>query len=287
MPQTLMDVAEDLPTDDTEQASAANEVAEAPEQGVPGSPPTDADPEAGGRPDYIPEKFWDPDKGQARIEELAKSQRDFETKYRNREGTKVEKADEYEIAIPEGADHVVARDEEGNLNDPLIQVASEVAVESGMSKEMFEGFVSKVAEKLGGLVSPYDPKAEIEAMGPKGTQIVNQLTAKTRQLIDQGVLNDEQAAVFKNMWATADTAPVLAAVFDALGEKSIPDVGGEQPGPVSDVELDMMYHETYEDGPYKGQRKYAVDKAHAARVDALFEKRYGKGPGRTSIPMGG
>lgn len=281
MSATLMDMA-----GEEEQGAAVEQAVDEQGQAVAGgdSSPDDS-PAPGDRPDYLPEKFWDPKTGQARIEELAKSQKDFETKWRTREGTKVENAGDYEYEIPEGTEHLLMQSEDG-AEDPLLANFREYAHQSGMSQEMFQATIDWYLKTGAEMVQPYDPEAELAKMGPRGKETVGMLSAKTRQLVDTGVLTDEEKNAFVNMWSTAENAQIMAKILQAGGEQAIPDGGAGKSAPVSNVELDQMYQEVYEDGPYKGQRKYAVDKNFRAKVDKLFEQRYGNQPVHTSRDIG-
>ena len=280
MGATLMD----LGTDEAETEEQPVEAQQGQGDVQEGTSDTPVSPE-GDRPDFIPEKFWDPESHQPRLEELAKSQRDFETKYRNREGTKVEDPGDYEYSVPEGSEHLLIAGEDGE-EDPLITGYRDFAHKSGMSAEMFQASIEWYLKSGSELAPQMDPAAEVEAMGPQGQAKVNMLSAKTRQLVDSGVLTDEEQATFIDMWNDAASATVMHKILSSMGEQSIPNFESDS-SKVSDIELDSMYQETYEDGPYKGQRKYAVDSNFKAKVDKLYAKRYGNDPGRTSVPIGG
>ncbi|MBT8411175.1 MAG: hypothetical protein KJP02_05190, partial [Octadecabacter sp.] len=82
------------------------------------------------RPDYVPEKFWDSDKGETRLEALTKSYGEFEKKF-HESGKFIgaPEGGEYEISLPEGIEA------ELNTEDPVLQWFQGQAAEMGLSQD--------------------------------------------------------------------------------------------------------------------------------------------------------
>ena len=99
------------------------------------------------RPEYIPEKFWNQDTGEANVEALSTSYNSLEKKLGQRtdELTKQIRTDieqerasnvpeKYEITMPEIPEDV---DMEVNEDQPLLQWWSETAKSMGLSQDQF------------------------------------------------------------------------------------------------------------------------------------------------------
>lgn len=140
----------------------------------PPSPPAGDSPAT--RPAYIPEKFWDGEKGAPRIEDLGKSYVKLEgergkiketlaaeIKAEMRKGVPA-KAEDYKFAVPEGVDDVVFLDgppgddfkpEPGKhyamlkADDPLAKGIRQLAHEYGVPNEKLNPLMAEVARMIG------------------------------------------------------------------------------------------------------------------------------------------
>lgn len=95
------------------------------------------------RPDDLPEKFWDGDAGQVRVDDLIKSYRHLENQFASRDGSSVDRetpapagsADDYQIDLAEG---------------------SPVTVDPALNAELFEaGFSNDQVQKVYDLATEY------------------------------------------------------------------------------------------------------------------------------------
>jgi hypothetical protein len=106
------------------------------------TPPTPA-----ARPDYIPEKFWDGEKGQARVEELAKSYAELEQKFskppqgqtKPNEATPDEKAAQ---ALADKGLNIVDFQKEFDEKGALSEESYTKLSEKGIPKEMVDNYIA-------------------------------------------------------------------------------------------------------------------------------------------------
>lgn len=139
----------------------------------PAKPLGGSDPE--GRPDWLPEKFWNPDLKSPRAEVMAKSFTELEGKFR--EKTDVLKAEihaemragapeEYEINLSEDLKLPENVELDFGKDDPLISWFSSFAKEQGMNQETFDKALN---EYVGIEVSNMpDVQSEISKLGDHG-----------------------------------------------------------------------------------------------------------------------
>lgn len=159
-------------------------------------------------------QFWDPDKGEVRVQELAKSQRDLRAQLsrsgKDKPEPPPESADAYTLPQVEGlpADFFKA-------DDPLLANVKAAAHAAGVSQKQFEAMAKPYLEQVKAQLGANDPKAleeadrkayaeEIKKLGPDGKAIVHQAFAWVRGLKERGIL-------------TADEEYQLHAISSAAG----------------------------------------------------------------------
>ena len=126
---------------------------------APSAPPPAASTDASGRPEWVPEKFWDPASKAAKVEDLGRAYGELSTKLgkgkdafdAERLARRPEAPDKYELAI-EGYSPEFLQ------SHPLTPVVREIAYESGLDQEGFKGLAAKVV----GALAAAAPKPEEE-----------------------------------------------------------------------------------------------------------------------------
>jgi hypothetical protein len=210
------------------------------------------------RPDYVPEKFWDADKGELKTDVAMKSYAELEKnfklgKHKPPEGGK------YDLT-PLGA--------KASTDDPVISTYTEWATKHGLSQAAFEELAGKVLEVGRGLQteSQVSFKAEREALGEHADAIVSSMVDWARGFVAKGVWTGEDFDEFKIMGGTAKGMRALMRMREAYEgrvplKETIPnDVG------MSDEELAAMV----------GDPKYKTNEGgFRDKVEKLYEKRYG------------
>lgn len=159
MSDNLMDLgAEEDPTNNQDDPKAGDEL-ETGDDSTPADPPEGDELETGDRPEHIPEKFWDKDKGEVKVDDVLKSYSEIE-KELTKAKTPEKAPDSYELNIPDEFRDLIEIPDD----DPMLVAYKEHAKEHNYSQEKFDrdfafylGFMNTTAEQ--------DQKAEIETLG--------------------------------------------------------------------------------------------------------------------------
>lgn len=215
--------------------------AKAPPDATPkGHPATKDNPPAGGdpaapakpqRPDYVPEPFWDEEKGEVRVEQLAKSWRD--TRDALNKGTKPPlKAEDYKLPLPEGAPVDLVK-----ADDPLLKSIREAAHKAGVSQAQLDAiagpYLAAAAELLAKQPAKPTPEqqaaaareyqvAELKKLGNTGQAMVTAIGTWGKGLVDRGVLSQSEFAEFRRAADSADGIRMLAKLRDLSGAPPMP-----------------------------------------------------------------
>jgi hypothetical protein len=223
-----------------------------------GTPPA----ETGGtpeRPEYVPEKFWNAETGEIRMEDAFKSYAEIETNGRiRRDKLRAEVAAEieldrmasrpddvngYELKVP---DAIAEHFEEGmefqfDESDPLLGFWKETAFELGMDQEGFEKGVSAYIQAQ--LSAMPDLEAEIGKLGENGKDRIEHVEnwAKT------ALSNDAYEAI-RNFAVTAENITALEEVMRLANEPAFMPPGGDVPDALNlatlqQMQMDKRYHD--------------------------------------------
>lgn len=172
------------------------------------------------RPDDIPEKFWDAEKGEVNVAALLKSQQDAEAALQGKKPTEEKPAEEEKPKVPEGTTDeqtpVVAKAseeyaEKGELSDATYESLEKV----GLSREMVAQYISgqqalvsqietAAGEPFGGLEG-FNKAADwaAEALNEDEIKALDiQLTSSNPAIVKQGA-----AALQEKYAANADISP--------------------------------------------------------------------------------
>ncbi len=191
------DTNSDAPGNESAASSGASSgpglLGSAPASGAPGGP---APGPASGRPDWIPEKFWDFEKAQPRVQDLAKSYREAEnlaTKRREtiRDELLNEVRAETRKGVPESADGYVTANvkvevpEHVRVNlrddDELIDWWKNTAHALGLPQSKFEEGIAAFVKAQA--ASFPDPKEELKKFGENGPQRIEALQLQLAKLL--------------------------------------------------------------------------------------------------------
>jgi hypothetical protein len=230
------------------------------------TPPAGQQPTKAERPDYIPEQFWDPEKGAPRVDAMAKSWND--TRKALNEATKASKGKAPET--PEGYldDWTVPREmgegddakkleriKEISADDPALQAMAQAAHKHGLTDKQFRGMLTEVLYSVDGLMpEPFDLEREIEALGTGSRDEALHLIGQNRdwltRLHDQGVLGEDHFEFAKQFASSALGLQTLNLLREQAGEKPIPvNTLSLNEGRKTEAELiSMMNDPRYHDG---------------------------------------
>lgn len=227
------------------------------------------------RPDFIKEKFWDAEKGEPRLDAMAKAYDDLEKKL----GSTAKAPDEYKIEIGEDLKGIFH--EENAEKDPLLNWFKGYAKENNFSQEQFNdalnGFGKSATDFLqgdGAIPAAPDPKEEREKLGKNAGAIIQDQTRFLEQMFKQGHVNEEQMGEILILTETAAGLQALQAVRNYYGDQQkIPQNLNPGGGAKSGDELRKM----------QADDKYGSDPEYTAMVDKEYEKKYGTGTSGESL----
>ncbi len=213
-----------------------------------------------GRPESLPEEFWDEENKTVKADALLSKWKEAEARAKGLRDKLAKGAQnapkdvaEYAVELPEDVAKFIKAD------DPLIVAAKPIAQKYGLSKEAFSGFMAEMAGEVAKLtqnaVSPEQQAQEIEAyrkeqvskLGENGPQVLKAINAWGNELKASGLLTDSDYKAFKDMAYSAETVRVLNILRSELGGgRIVPDVASAD-GP-SRAELEAKLVEAYQKG---------------------------------------
>ena len=204
------------------------------------------------RPEWLPENFWNGDKGEANYEAMAKSWSDM----RKLVSTGKHKA-------PEGGKYDMSSLGPDADKNPMASTVVDWAKEHGISQAGFDDLVNKLKAKTGELTEAnfIDTKAEIAALGPNANAVIDGMVGWARGLVQKGVWGSDDFEEFKVMGGTANGIRALMKLRESY-EGRIPLNVSTNEGAPSKEELYQMV----------GDPKYKTDAAYRQKVEKLFAK---------------
>jgi hypothetical protein len=224
------------------------------------------------RPEYVPEKFWDTDRNEIKVEELSASYNSLEKKLGMRTDelstqirTDIEQErlgsipEKYEIVMPDVPEDVNI---EVNEEQELLKEWSNICKENKLSQEVFNrGVNAFVNNEIAGLP---DIKSEMETLGDNAKSRL-----EAAELWSKKYLSTEAYDAMSKLATTAEGVKAIEEIMNITKSKPLPNANT-----VVDAELEeddlrsMMNDPRY----YDPSRR---DKAYYDKVTKLFEKKYG------------
>jgi hypothetical protein len=246
---------------------------ETPPADPPAGDPPAGDPPAGdppgGRPDWCPEKFFDPDTG-VRAEVMAKSFTELESKMREGRDKIAEELnaerlaqapEKYEfnmpdaetLKVPEGVELTMKED------DPILTWFHGFAKSHGFTQEIVDSAVTEYIKlELAGMP---DMKDEIGKLGDYGQDRL----LKVQNWMEKGLGNDTDA--YKALQPILTNAAAIEALETLMGKTSAGDFDGENAGKA----LTLEELRTMQDDPRYWQTK---DRAYIKKVQDGYARLY-------------
>lgn len=203
------------------------------------------------KPEYLPDNFWNSEKGEADIESMAKSWRDLRGKISK--GAHNAPADgKYDLSSLEMPE-----------DNPMAGTLVSWAKENGISQAQFDELATKIrstAQEVMG-AEQIDPAAEMKKLGPNGNALVNGMVDWARGLVSKGVWSKDDFDEFKIMGGTARGLQALVKIREAY-EGRVPLETSQLDGAPSKEELYGMVNDP----------KYKTDAAYRQKVERLFQQ---------------
>lgn len=205
------------------------------------------------RPDFWPEKFWKKDANEPDLEGISKSYLELEKQFRAGKH-KAPEAGKYQM--PEGLKE----------DDPITQAYVGWAAKYGISQQAFEDLAGQIVSMGGAQAEEVQRSIEQEraALGPNADAIISNMATWGRGMVSKGIWSKEDFDEFKVWGGTASGIKALMKLRETY-EGRVPVQSAPPDTGVSDEEL----HQMVADPQYKS------NPAFRAKVEKLFEKRYG------------
>lgn len=219
------------------------------------------------RPDNVPEKFWDAEKGAVNVDAVLKSYGELE-KSLTKAKEKPKAPDNYEYTTPEKLREEFGIKETIDENDPYFSKYKEFAKEQGMSQEQFSNFVNFYLEmELG--ENRANMNAEFAKLGNQQEAIKR---VKNLRMFSSKYLSKESQQVMESLVGTAASVKLFEELATIASKGRQPaDLDSRIDDTLSDGDIDaMMKTDAYWD------KKHPDHKEVHRKVREAFERQGGK-----------
>jgi hypothetical protein len=212
------------------------------------------------RPDWLPEKFWDKDKREPKLDAMAKSYAELEKNFKSGKHK-----------APDGGKYV--QDVFGDKvpqDDPLVSKFTEWAGKYSLPQAAYDELAQTVIELAGGAQQEVqiNREQEMKALGPQADAVIGSMVDWARGFVRSGVWSADDFEEFKVMGGTANGMRALMKLRESY-EGRVPLKETVPSGDaLSREELDSMVADP----------RYLSDPSFHAKVTAGFEKLYGTSP---------
>jgi hypothetical protein len=241
------------------------------------------------RPSWLPEQFWDGDKGEGRWEQLAKSQLDTRAelnRIKNLDKAVPKTVDGYfEVYKTEGLTDAQLKKIGGTLDgsDPMLKTFAEISLEEGIDANRFQRIANKFMAALSEQFEPgptIDPAVEMERLGgPQKAKQLHSAVGNWMRSISHfggGEGSQQPNALSKEEFELVATFAKSATGLSALNKLRLRT--GEAPIPISAATGDGVLtpedcYKLYDD-PLAHQEGAAGD-SYRRKIDREFLKTFG------------
>ena len=223
------------------------------------------------KPEFVQDKFWDAERKEVNLENLASSYNALEKKLGSRtedlskqirqdlEQEKLSKApEEYKVnlpELPENVDVTVSDDME------LVQWWKDTAKQNGLSQEQFDQGVNAFVNNA--VATLPDVNAEMEKLGDNAKERI-----EASELWSKKNLSPESYSTFSSLAATAEGVKVIEEIMKLTKDSPIPTTPTQVSVTPNEDDLKSML----QDPRYWDSSKR--DPAYVKRVTELYEKAY-------------
>ena len=224
------------------------------------------------RPEYVPEKFWDTDRNEIKVEELSASYNSLEKKLGMRtdelskqirtdieQEAKTVVPEKYEIVMPEIPKEINV---EVNEEQELLKEWSSICRENNLSQEVFNrGVNAFVNNEIAGLPNL---NAEMEVLGDNAKSRL-----EAAELWTKKYLSNEAYDTMSKLASTADGVKAIEEIMNITKSKPLPNANTVVDAELDETDLRSMMNDPRYYDPSKR------DEAYYNKVTKLYEKKYG------------
>lgn len=204
------------------------------------------------RPEWLPENFWDGDKGEAKYEAMAKSWADLR-----------KTISQGKHKAPAEGKYDTASWGDDASDNPMAQTLVGWAKEQGLSQAQFDDLVGKLKTQAQDVMQgeTIDPAEEMRQLGPNANAVVDGMVNWARGMVNKGIWGADDFEEFKIMGGTAKGLRALMKVREAY-EGRIPIETAPMEGAPSKDDLYQMVADP----------KYKTDPAYRQKVEKMFQQ---------------
>lgn len=244
-----------------------------------------------GRPEGVPEKFWQPgedDKpGSIKIGELLHQHNHLDGKLGSFEGAPKDGYVKPELEIPDGVEWELADD------DPLLAGFMELAgkhnISQGLFDEVVKFYVEKQLEGLQGAEQEAEAARakELELLGEHATHRLNTLTQWFKNRLPDSMSAADKEALFNGFKSmTTSAAAVQALEFIAKQARTSPLPTSQDGMTATGLTKEQITEEMNKLDPNdKSKRLYDTNAEHRVKVTKMFEEFYGTEPASEEVSL--
>ena len=202
------------------------------------------------KPEYLPDNFWDADKGEANLEAMSKSWADLR-----------KQISQGKHKAPADGNYDVSSFGENATDNPMAQTLVGWAKENGLSQAQFDDLSRQLQEQAKAIVGAdtVDAASEMKKLGPNGGALVNGMADWARGLIAKGTWGQEDWDEFKIMAGTARGITMLAKLREMYEGRMPIDTAPLEGVPTKDELYAMV-----------ADPKYKTDAAYRQKVEKMF-----------------
>ena len=197
----------------------------------PETKPAETKPEKPQRPEHVPEQFWDADKGEVKVEAMAKSWTDVRAQLSKGVQKPPDKPEGYTLpkikGLPEG---VIKQDDK--LLGKLRGAAHAAGVSQGQFEQLAAAYLGELTEHLKAN-PPQTQEArkaaqdafvaeQIKSLGATAQAQLDTLESWGKALKTRGLLSESEHQAFRLAAYTADGVRMLHKIRALAGEQAIP-----------------------------------------------------------------
>lgn len=239
-----------------------NKEAEGDDKGAEADQVEPADKPDDGRPEGIPEKFWDAKAGEIKTDAMAKAYADLEKAHgqlkRDKQGTGKDVPERAEDYFKDGLD---LGDDVKNLSlegpdDPGLKAWSEVCHKYGIGKNL----ATDLAKDMFGMMdkhapAPIDPDAEFDKLGKGADALIDGVFVYYDGLYQSGQISADDAAHVNELVKTASGVRFLANMRQMAGEEAIPMVASTGAAAMTKSQWQEAFKEAVNSKDYAEQER--------------------------------
>lgn len=223
------------------------------------------------KPEFIQDKFWDAERNEVNLENLASSYNSLEKKLGSRtedlskqirEDLEMEKLksapEEYKVNLPELPENV---DVSVSDDMEIVQWWKDTAKKNGLSQEQFDQGVEMFVNNA--IATLPDMNAEMQKLGDNAKERV-----EAAELWSKKNLSPESYQTFSNVASTAEGVKVIEEIMKMTKDSPMPSTPTQVSVAPNLQDLKSMINDPRY---YDSNRR---DPAYVKRVEELFEKAY-------------